>query len=93
MFKPLAYTKTFAIIFSSLLAITIVPILMVFLVRARRYRLETENPVAHFFQWLYTPIIRWCLRHRWCTQRGPFLHRAGRRAHAVAFDDARRVRG
>jgi Cu(I)/Ag(I) efflux system membrane protein CusA/SilA len=64
MFKPLAYTKTFAITFSSLLAITIVPILMVFLVRARRYRLETENPVAHFFQWLYMPIIRWCLRHR-----------------------------
>jgi Cu(I)/Ag(I) efflux system membrane protein CusA/SilA len=64
MFKPLAYTKTFAITFSSLLAITIVPILMVFLVRARRYRLETENPVAHFFQWLYMPVIRWCLRHR-----------------------------
>ena len=64
MFKPLAYTKTFAIIFSSLLAITIVPILMVLLVRARRYRLESENPIAHFFQWLYMPIIRWCLRHR-----------------------------
>src|SRR5215469_2114774 len=64
MFKPLAYTKTFAIIFSSLLAITIVPILMVFLMRARRYRLEAENPVAHFFQWLYMPVIRWCLRHR-----------------------------
>jgi len=64
LFKPLAYTKTFAIIFSSLLAITIVPILMVFLVRAKRYRLETENPVAHFFQWLYMPVIRWCLRHR-----------------------------
>jgi Cu(I)/Ag(I) efflux system membrane protein CusA/SilA len=64
LFKPLAYTKTFAIIFSSLLAITIVPILMVFLVRARRYRLETENPVAHFFQWLYLPVIRVCLRHR-----------------------------
>jgi Cu(I)/Ag(I) efflux system membrane protein CusA/SilA len=64
LFKPLAYTKTFAIIFSSLLAITVVPILMVLLVRARHYRLETENPVAHFFQWLYMPIIRWCLRHR-----------------------------
>jgi len=67
MFKPLAYTKTFAIIFSSLLAITIVPILMVFLVRARRYRLETENPVARFFQWLYLPVIRLCLRHRAAT--------------------------
>src|SRR5579875_942421 len=64
MFKPLAYTKTFAIVFSSLLAITVVPILMVLLVRARRYRLETENPVAHFFQRLYMPIIRFCLHHR-----------------------------
>ena len=64
MFKPLAYTKTFAIIFSSLLAITVVPILMAWLVRARRYRLESDNPVAYFFQWLYLPIIRWCLRHR-----------------------------
>ena len=64
MFSPLAYTKTFAITFSSLLAITIVPILMVFLVRSKRYRVETENPVAHFFQWLYLPIIRFCLSHR-----------------------------
>ncbi|MGH7986879.1 MAG: efflux RND transporter permease subunit, partial [Candidatus Binataceae bacterium] len=64
MFRPLAYTKTFAIIFSSLLAITIVPILMVLLVRARHYRLESENPVAHFFQVLYLPVVRWCLRHR-----------------------------
>ncbi|MGH7905158.1 MAG: efflux RND transporter permease subunit, partial [Candidatus Binataceae bacterium] len=64
MFRPLAYTKTFAIILSSLLAITIVPILMVLLVRAKRYRLETENPVAHFFQALYLPVVRWCLRHR-----------------------------
>ena len=64
MFKPLAYTKTFAITASSLLAITIVPILMVYLVRAKRYRLETENPAARFFQWLYMPVIRWALRHR-----------------------------
>lgn len=64
MFKPLAYTKTFAITFSSLLAITIVPILMVLLVRAKHYRLEAENPVARFFQWIYLPIIRFCLRHR-----------------------------
>jgi Cu(I)/Ag(I) efflux system membrane protein CusA/SilA len=64
MFKPLAYAKTFAITFSSLLAVTIVPILMVYLVRARRYRLEAENPLARFFQRLYMPIIRLALRHR-----------------------------
>jgi hypothetical protein len=48
---------TLAIMFSSLLAITIVQILMVFLVRARRYCLGTENPIAHFFRWLYRPMI------------------------------------
>jgi len=64
MFKPLAYTKTFAIGASSLLAITIVPLLMVWLVRGRRYRRERDNPVARFFQVLYLPIIRFCLRHR-----------------------------
>ena len=35
----------------------IVQILMVFLARARRYCLGTENPIAHFFRWLYMPMI------------------------------------
>jgi copper/silver efflux system protein len=64
MFRPLAYTKTFAITLSSLLAITIVPILMIIFIRGRRFRTEAENPTARFFQWLYLPIIRWCLEHR-----------------------------
>jgi Cu(I)/Ag(I) efflux system membrane protein CusA/SilA len=64
MFRPLAYTKTFAITLSSLLAITIVPILMIIVIRSRHFRTEAENPAARFFQWLYLPIIRWCLKHR-----------------------------
>ena len=40
MFRPLAWTKTFAITFSSILAITIVPILMVMLIRGRKIRDE-----------------------------------------------------
>jgi copper/silver efflux system protein len=67
MFRPLAWTKTFAITFSSLLAITIAPILMVILIRGRKIRDEGENPLARFFQWVYLPVIRWCLRHRWLT--------------------------
>ncbi len=63
MFRPLAYTKTFAITFSSVLAITIVPILMVLLIRGR-LRPEEENPLSRFFQNVYRPIIRWCLDHR-----------------------------
>jgi Cu(I)/Ag(I) efflux system membrane protein CusA/SilA len=67
MFRPLADTKTLAITFSSILAITIVPVLMILLIRGRRLRPEEENPVSRFFQALYLPVIRWCLHHRWLT--------------------------
>ncbi|MGH7814369.1 MAG: efflux RND transporter permease subunit [Candidatus Binataceae bacterium] len=64
MFRPLAYTKTFAITFSSILAITVVPILMVLLVRGKRFQPEAQNPASRFFRMLYLPIVRWCLKHR-----------------------------
>jgi Cu(I)/Ag(I) efflux system membrane protein CusA/SilA len=67
MFRPLAWTKSFAITFSSVLAITIVPILMVMLIRGRRIRHESENPLSRLFQRMYLPVIRWCLHHRWIT--------------------------
>jgi len=67
MFRPLADTKTLAITFSSILAITIVPVLMVLLIRGRRLRPEESNPVSRFCQGVYLPVIRWCLRHRWLT--------------------------
>ena len=67
MFRPLADTKTLAISFSSILAITIVPVLMILLIRGRRLRPEEANPVSRFFQALYLPAIRWCLRHRGIT--------------------------
>jgi Cu(I)/Ag(I) efflux system membrane protein CusA/SilA len=67
MFRPLADTKTLAISFSSILAITIVPVLMLLLIRGRRLRPEEDNPVSRFFQALYLPVIRWCLQHRWLT--------------------------
>ncbi|HYB90035.1 MAG TPA: CusA/CzcA family heavy metal efflux RND transporter [Candidatus Binataceae bacterium] len=67
MFSPLAYTKTFAIVFSSVLAITIVPVLMVLLIRGRRLKAEEENPISRLSQALYLPVIRWCLRHRTLT--------------------------
>jgi Cu(I)/Ag(I) efflux system membrane protein CusA/SilA len=67
MFRPLADTKTLAITFSSILAITVVPVLMVLLIRGRRLRPEEANPVSRSSQALYLPVIRWCLRHRWLT--------------------------
>ncbi len=63
MFRPLAWTKTLALIFSSLLSITLVPALMPFCLRGK-LRPEAKNPVARMTQALYLPALRWCLRHR-----------------------------
>ena len=43
MFKPLAYTKTFAMAASSVLGITIIPVLMTFFVRERAFPEETPR--------------------------------------------------
>src|SRR5260370_30405476 len=66
MFRPLAWTKTLSVAFSSLLAVTVVPALMLFFIRGR-LRPEAQNPVSRITQALYLPIIRFALRHRWLT--------------------------
>jgi copper/silver efflux system protein len=63
MFRPLAWTKTTAVGFSSVLAITLVPVLMVMWVRGR-LRPENLNPFARMTQALYLPVLRWCLKYR-----------------------------
>ncbi len=63
MIRPLAWTKTLAVGFSSLLAITLVPILMVVFIRGK-LRPESENPISKFTQALYLPILRLCLKYR-----------------------------
>jgi Cu(I)/Ag(I) efflux system membrane protein CusA/SilA len=63
MFSPLAWTKTLAIACSSILAITLVPILMPLFIRGR-LRPETRNPVSRFTQAIYLPVVRLCLRFR-----------------------------
>ncbi|HZU10443.1 MAG TPA: CusA/CzcA family heavy metal efflux RND transporter, partial [Pseudacidobacterium sp.] len=66
MFRPLAWTKTLAVGCSSILAITLVPILMVMLIRGK-LRPERTNPISRITQAVYLPVLRWCLRHRWLT--------------------------
>ncbi len=63
MFRPLAWTKTLSVAFSSILAITLVPVLMVIFIRGH-LRPESENPFSRWTQALYLPILRFCLRHR-----------------------------
>ena len=65
MFRPLAFTKTAAMVGASLLSITVVPVLMVMLIRGRRLKPESANPVSRFFAWLYEPVLRAALRFKW----------------------------
>ena len=65
MFRPLAFTKTSAMMWASLLSITVVPVLMVIFIRGRRLRPESSNPVSRFFTWLYEPVLRLALRFKW----------------------------
>lgn len=63
MFRPLAWTKTLAVGSSSILAITLVPVLMVMLIRGR-LRPESANPISRFTQAIYLPVLKFCLRNR-----------------------------
>jgi Cu(I)/Ag(I) efflux system membrane protein CusA/SilA len=66
LFKPLAYTKTFAMAAAALLSVTLVPALMILFVRGRIMP-EHKNPVNRFFIWLYRPAIRVALRFKAAT--------------------------
>jgi copper/silver efflux system protein len=61
LFHPLAFTKTFSMMGSALIAITLVPVLMYFLMRGKMPP-ESANPVSSFFIRLYSPVIRWVLK-------------------------------
>jgi Cu(I)/Ag(I) efflux system membrane protein CusA/SilA len=63
MFRPLAWTKTLAVGSSSILAITLVPVLMVIFIRGH-LRPERENPISRVTQAIYLPVLRFCFRHR-----------------------------
>jgi Cu(I)/Ag(I) efflux system membrane protein CusA/SilA len=64
LFKPLAYTKTFAMAGSALLSITLVPVLMGYLVRGR-IRGERDNPINRVLQRAYAPVIGLAMRWPW----------------------------
>jgi copper/silver efflux system protein len=66
LFSPLAWTKTLAIACSSILAITLVPVLMPLFIRGR-LRPESRNPVSRATQAAYLPVLRLCLRWRGVT--------------------------
>jgi Cu(I)/Ag(I) efflux system membrane protein CusA/SilA len=65
LFRPLAFTKTFAMVAATVLSITLVPVLMVLFIRGHRLRPETANPVSWFFTFFYAPVLKLAMRWRW----------------------------
>jgi Cu(I)/Ag(I) efflux system membrane protein CusA/SilA len=63
LFKPLAYTKTFAMLFSSFLAITLTPVLMALFIRGK-IRPEEKNPVSLILRRIYEPFAKIALRFK-----------------------------
>jgi Cu(I)/Ag(I) efflux system membrane protein CusA/SilA len=66
LFRPLAFTKTFAMGFAALMSVLVVPYLMVLFIRGR-ITPEEKNPVNRFLIWAYHPFVEFVLRHRTLT--------------------------
>jgi Cu(I)/Ag(I) efflux system membrane protein CusA/SilA len=64
LFRPLAFTKTFAMAAASLLSVTLVPVAMGLFVRGR-IRREKANPLNRWLITAYEPVVRAVLRRRW----------------------------
>ncbi|MBI4828171.1 MAG: efflux RND transporter permease subunit [Nitrospinae bacterium] len=63
LFKPLAYTKTFAMASAAILAITLTPALMVYFIRGGMVP-ERMNPLTLAFIALVRPVTHWALNHK-----------------------------
>jgi len=63
LFKPLAYTKTFAMLFSSFLAVTLTPVLMTLFIKGK-IRPEEKNPISIVLHRLYEPVVHLALRFK-----------------------------
>jgi Cu(I)/Ag(I) efflux system membrane protein CusA/SilA len=63
LFRPLAFTKTFAMGFAALTSVLVVPFLMVLFIRGKIAK-EEKNPINRFLIWSYHPFVKFVLRHR-----------------------------
>lgn len=64
LFKPLAFTKTYSMGFSAVLAVTLTPALAALLIRGRAFK-EERNPLSRVLIALYAPVVRAVVRWRW----------------------------
>ncbi len=72
LFRPLVLTHTFATFAAAILAVTLVPPLMMFVMRGK-FRREDENPVSRILTRLYRPLVALAVRARWFVLAGAVL--------------------
>ena len=63
LFHPLAFTKTFAMVGATIIAVTLVPVLCTLLLRGK-FHAEQANPVMRALHFIYRPVLRFALNHR-----------------------------
>jgi Cu(I)/Ag(I) efflux system membrane protein CusA/SilA len=76
LFHPLAFTKTFAVLAATIIAITLVPVLCTLLLKGTLHD-EAANPVMRTLRALYQPTLEWALTHRVVTMAAALLVLAG----------------
>ena len=66
LFKPLAWTKTLAMLVASVLSISLVPALLIIFLRKKTsgIKLEEEHPISRRLFALYEPVVDWVVEHR-----------------------------
>ena len=72
LFKPLAYTKTYAMGFAAILSVTLTPAIAALLIRGR-IRGEHKNPVNRWLVRAYTPVVHFVVRRRGIVVAGALL--------------------
>ncbi len=76
LFHPLAFTKTFAMVAATVIAVTLVPVLCTLLLRGK-FHAEQANPVMRALHFFYRPVLRFALNHRVLTVSAAALLFAG----------------
>ena len=76
LFHPLAFTKTFAVLAATVIAVTLVPVLCTLLL-AGKFHAEEDNPVMRVLRRLYRPVLESALSHRGLTVFAAVLLFAG----------------
>ncbi len=66
LFHPLAFTKTFAVLAATVIAVTLVPVLCTLLLGGK-FHPEGANPVMRVLRGAYQPVLRGALAHRGLT--------------------------